>query len=341
MNAVLKIQYLDGRVEERSLPQGAYEIGRDSGQIVLPDPNVSARHARLEVQGARVTLIELGSTNGSYDAAGNRISAQWELRPHEPVRLGGTWLTLLSSAPVAGGTAVMPQFSAPPPPPTGHGAPSAGYGPPPAGSGYGAPPAGYGAPPAGYGAPPAGYGAPPPPAQQGGFHLPFSAPTALPGAPQLDYALWGTRVAGYAIDMLFVLVVMGVLYAVAGGLMTGVAAVSNGNEAASGAASGMCCLLLVLFPAASLAVGLINRTYLVAKRGSSIGQGVMKLKVVDANGQLITMGTAAVRLVAMLVLSMVPFGQLLDLLWPLFDPQRQTLHDKAVNTFVINDRGRG
>jgi hypothetical protein len=61
---------------------------------------------------------------------------------------------------------------------------------------------------------------------------------------------------------------------VVGGLMTGLAAVSNGNDAASGAASGMCCLVLVLFPAASLLVCVFNRVYLVATRGASIGQSV-------------------------------------------------------------------
>jgi uncharacterized RDD family membrane protein YckC len=28
-------------------------------------------------------------------------------------------------------------------------------------------------------------------------------------------------------------------------------------------------------------------------------------------------------------------GGLLDLLWPLWDEQRQTLHDKAVGSFVV------
>lgn len=320
MNAVvLRIQHADGRVEERSLAAGSYDMGRDAGHIVLPDPNVSALHARVQVQDGRAMLMELGSTNGTFDAEGNRISSQVELRANVPVRLGGTWLTLLPARPAAGGTALMPQFTAPPPP-----APAAT-------------PGGYGAPPAPQGS---GYGAPPPPAPHAGFHLPFAAPPPAAGAPALDYALWPNRVLGYAIDMFFVFVVMGVLYAVVGGLMTGLAAVGDGNDAASGAASGMCCMMLVLFPVATLVVGLFNRVYLVATRGASIGQGVMKLKLVDANGQAVTMGTAAVRLIAMIILSMLPFGQLLDLLWPLFDPQRQTLHDKAVNTFVINDPAR-
>jgi uncharacterized RDD family membrane protein YckC len=48
------------------------------------------------------------------------------------------------------------------------------------------------------------------------------------------------------------------------------------------------------------------------------------------------MGTAVLRLLCTVGLGFVPVvGGALDLLWPLWDPQRQTLHDKAVGTFVI------
>ena len=64
----------------------------------------------------------------------------------------------------------------------------------------------------------------------------------------------------------------------------------------------------------------------------------MKIKVVDSNGGFLTQGTAFLRLVVRVALSMVPFLPLLDLLWPLWDERRQTLHDKAVNCYVINWR---
>jgi uncharacterized RDD family membrane protein YckC len=75
----------------------------------------------------------------------------------------------------------------------------------------------------------------------------------------------------------------------------------------------------------------------VSQRGYSIGQGVVKVKVVDANGQLLTQGTAFVRLLAQAGMGLVPFLPLLDLLWPLWDVRRQTLHDKAVNCYVITN----
>jgi len=74
----------------------------------------------------------------------------------------------------------------------------------------------------------------------------------------------------------------------------------------------------------------------LSKRGYSVGQGLMKLKVVDAHGNLIPTGTAVLRLLCTVGLQFVPVvGGFLDLLWPLWDKERQTLHDKAVGTYVI------
>ena len=148
----------------------------------------------------------------------------------------------------------------------------------------------------------------------------------------MNYASWGTRAIGYIIDSLIVGVVVGVLWVVLGGMLTGLARLGGEN-----AAGGMCCLMLALLPIATLVVGLVNRVYLVAQRGYSIGQGVVKVKVVDANGQLLTQGTALVRLLAQIGLGLIPLLSLVDLLWPLWDQQKQTLHDKAVGCFVINN----
>lgn len=186
----------------------------------------------------------------------------------------------------------------------------------------------------------AGASAPAPPSptpesQPRPLPLPGPLPGPLPAAssfpPGATYAVWADRVIGYIIDSLLVGVAMGILYAFAGTLLALIVGVGSQNLA-----FGMCCMLILLFPLASLLVGLFNRVYLIATRGSSIGQGVMKLKVVDANGNLLTMGTAFIRLLAQVGLSFVPVvGPLLDLLWPLWDEQRQTLHDKAVGSFVL------
>jgi len=137
-------------------------------------------------------------------------------------------------------------------------------------------------------------------------------------------------VVGYLIDLVLVFVGMGVLYLVLGGFFAMMAGMG------SGLAGGMCCMMILLFPISSLLVGLFNGVYLVAQRGASIGQGVMNLKVVDINGNLLTTGTAFIRLMARVALAFIPMvGQLLDLLWPLWDEKKQTLHDKAVGSYVL------
>jgi uncharacterized RDD family membrane protein YckC len=155
-------------------------------------------------------------------------------------------------------------------------------------------------------------------------------PYAYPG---WDYATWSTRAIGYIVDALLVGVGMAVLYVVVGAVFGSMLGLLGGH----GAGGGLCCMMILLFPLATLGVGFYNSVYLVAQRGFSIGQGIVKIKVVDANGNLLTQGTAFVRLLVRVALSLVPFLPVLDLLWPLWDERRQTLHDKAVNCYVINN----
>jgi len=151
----------------------------------------------------------------------------------------------------------------------------------------------------------------------------------VPGA--MDYAQWGNRALGAIIDSLLVAVAMVVLYFV----FTSLTLVAS--TASHGLGSGMCCLYVALMPVATLLAGLYNKVYLVSQRGYSIGQGMMKLKVVDANGNLLSQGTALIRLLAQAGLSLIPLAGIIDLLWPLWDERRQTLHDKAVSCYVINN----
>jgi len=113
------------------------------------------------------------------------------------------------------------------------------------------------------------------------------------------------------------------------------------SEGFSNFGGGGCCCALILLPLASLLVGLWNKAYLVSQRGYSIGQGVVKIRVVTAQGQLLTFGQAVLRLLAHVGLSFIPVLGIIDLLWPLWDERRQTLHDKAVGSYVVtNPAGR-
>jgi uncharacterized RDD family membrane protein YckC len=191
----------------------------------------------------------------------------------------------------------------------------------------------------------------PPPPGMNAPYAPPAAPLAFPaGAPVavvMDFAQWPDRVIGYIVDHLLVSAALAVVVTIyfVFALLLGAASSAAGNSdaanaVAAGSMSTMCCLLGVGIPLASLGVGVWNRAYLVSKRGCSIGQGMRSLKVVDVQGNLLTFGTAFLRLLAQVGIAMIPLAGLLDLLWPLWDPARQTLHDKAVNSFVVNNRSR-
>jgi uncharacterized RDD family membrane protein YckC len=183
------------------------------------------------------------------------------------------------------------------------------------------------------GAVPPGYPSPPPVQPYG------VAPAPVYAVPAMDYATWATRALGAIIDFLLVGVGMALLYALLGGVFAALVGLTSfgGDPVSSGFGSGLCCMGLVLFPVSSLLVGFFNNVYLVSTRGYSIGQGVVHIKVVDATGSLLSMGTAVLRLLVRVALSSIPFLSLLDLLWPLWDDRRQTLHDKAVNCYVVNN----
>jgi uncharacterized RDD family membrane protein YckC len=168
---------------------------------------------------------------------------------------------------------------------------------------------------------------------------PPAAPVAQP--PAMDFAQWSTRVFGFLIDTLFVGAVAGMLFVVAGLVFGSAIGFGHGfHPDVAQAFGGMgCCVVFTVIPLASLLVGLYNKVYLVATRGASVGQGVVHIRVVDAYGRLLTQGAALVRLLAHVGIGLIPFGTFIDLLWPLWDPQRQTLHDKAVSCYVINYRG--
>jgi serine/threonine-protein kinase len=70
---------------------GPTDIGRKGTTIVVRDPKVSRRHARLTPTTAGVTVEDLGSANGTY-ANGERLSANGTVAAGGYVTLGDTWL---------------------------------------------------------------------------------------------------------------------------------------------------------------------------------------------------------------------------------------------------------
>lgn len=227
-----------------------------------------------------------------------------------------------------------PAGAYPPPPPPGP--PGAGYPPPGPGAGYPPPPPGYAPPGPGYAPPgagyaPPGYGYPPP----GGAYAPPGAAYAPPGSgippgpPPGQYwggpagygtaagarlARWGSRAGAYLLDGLIIAVPTFVL-------------VLLGHFAAFFAVLGYL-----------VAIGLnIWFSVQVGSTGQSPGMRVVGLRCVSAQtGNVIGGGRGFLRLLCHDLFGVLCFiGAILDLLFPLWDSQRQTLADKMMSTVVV------
>jgi uncharacterized RDD family membrane protein YckC len=165
----------------------------------------------------------------------------------------------------------------------------------------------------------------------------YAQPAGVPGIfGQLRYAEWIDRVLAALIDGALTFALMIVLFFIFGALTAASAGVGGDDNPLPG---GIFCIGMLVTFLSVFGLGIFNKVYLVSKRGASIGQGVMKLKVVDATGNIPPMGTLLIRLLVQVGMSFVPvlafFLVLLDVLWPLWDEQKQTLHDKAAGTFVV------
>lgn len=76
-------------VGNRVSVQGNLVIGRDPhSSLVLNDPSVSARHATLEDRGGTWTLVDLGSTNGTF-VNGHRV-VETDLKPGDKLGFGAS-----------------------------------------------------------------------------------------------------------------------------------------------------------------------------------------------------------------------------------------------------------
>jgi uncharacterized RDD family membrane protein YckC len=86
-----------------------------------------------------------------------------------------------------------------------------------------------------------------------------------------------------------------------------------------------------------LAVSFVYSFALIGFWGRTLGMSMMRLYAVDADGGRSPIGTlaAAIRSATTAVLTVLAPLAVLDLLWPLWDPRNQTIHDKAARTLVL------
>lgn len=87
-----------------------------------------------------------------------------------------------------------------------------------------------------------------------------------------------------------------------------------------------------------LALGILYRVLLEgSRRGQTLGKMAMKIQVRDANaGGPIGYGRAALRwFVAAVLWILLYIPGIIDVLFPLWDPRKQTIHDKAASSVVV------
>jgi uncharacterized RDD family membrane protein YckC len=187
----------------------------------------------------------------------------------------------------------------------------------------GPPPPAGGAPPPG--GPPPPSGGPPPPAPAGG-DTPTTTP---PGAAAQPYAEWWKRVVAALID--------GVILYIVNIIVSAIFGLDTAGDVTRGGTG-----LFARFVVGNLVLLAIGVLYYVLLNGSERGQtvGKMALKIAvrdDATGARAGYGKAFIRYIVgavLFLLCIVP--GVIDLLFPLWDPKKQTLHDKAASTVVID-----
>jgi predicted component of type VI protein secretion system len=102
-------------------------IGREGCDITIADPDVSRRHAAVQIVSGELSIEDLGSTNGTL-VNGEAITARRSLREGDEVQIGSTvWrlrapagatrLTERPSAPASQPTALRPAGAPEPPAP--------------------------------------------------------------------------------------------------------------------------------------------------------------------------------------------------------------------------------
>jgi uncharacterized RDD family membrane protein YckC len=145
----------------------------------------------------------------------------------------------------------------------------------------------------------------------------------------LDYASWGARAGAWIVDTLILAIpwVIAVVFFVAAA-----AAEDRGEDAGS---------LWVLGGLTSLAALIIPFVYFAIlngnERGQTLGKRIAGIRVRKKDG-VSPLGTGrALGRYALTALIGTFLGPLIlvDYLWPLWDAEKQTLHDKAVNSIVV------
>jgi uncharacterized RDD family membrane protein YckC len=96
-------------------------------------------------------------------------------------------------------------------------------------------------------------------------------------------------------------------------------------------------LLFVAVQGVTLVVGVIYEAWLTAATGRTLGKRWLRIRPVRLDGSPLGTGVAFGRAALYAVAGLLGWVGLIDSLWCVWDGDNQCVHDKIVNTLVIND----
>jgi uncharacterized RDD family membrane protein YckC len=145
------------------------------------------------------------------------------------------------------------------------------------------------------------------------------------GETNVQYSGWWRRAGALLVDSLLIAIVVGAAI----GLALAVSAVNNG-------AGG---ILLVLAILLAIAGPIFYTIFWTGKEpGQTVGKKALGIRVRHAEeDRAIGYGPSAGRYFITLAFSIFYVPLLLDYLWPLWDKQNQSLHDKVASSIVVRD----
>lgn len=120
------------------------------------------------------------------------------------------------------------------------------------------------------------------------------------------------------------------------GLIVGIPAVILLYLAAAlaGSSNGISGLVLLVYALWIVAAIAYYIYFWTQPAGQTIGMKAMHIRVVKTDGSPLTVGSAVVRYIGMLVNSII-FGLPIGWIWAAFDSNKQGWHDKMAGTYVV------
>lgn len=184
------------------------------------------------------------------------------------------------------------------------------------------------------------------PAPPGGGYASAPASDGTFGQGPEQYAPWLTRVLAWLIDWVPVAILSGIgsiilitMQKVETVCITDDSEYQLGDFCATGSngPSGLAWTLFIVLEIIALAYIVWNLGLKQGTTGSSIGKGIMKFKVVgEETGQPIGFGKSVLReLVYIVAYAACGIVWIVAVLFPLWDPKRQTLVDKLIKTVAV------